>query len=74
MKDKNNMPIMRKEVDFAVLVLRETLDCFRNTMVFPEDVTEALNNLHDVVELCFNNTEGVHCDIEAKYFEEIYRV
>ena len=74
MKDKNNMPIMRKQVDFNLLVLCETLNCFMNTMIFPEDVTEAMNNLHDVIELYFNNTEGVHCDIEAKYFEEIYRV
>ena len=65
--------VMRKEVDFNLIALREVIECFMDSMILPEDVTEAMHNLHDVVESYFNNTEELHCDIVVRYFEEIHR-
>ena len=65
--------IMRKEVDFNLIALREVIELFIDTMICPEDVTEAMYNLRDVVEGYFNNTEDLHCDITVRYIEEIHR-
>jgi hypothetical protein len=65
--------ISRKLVDYNLIVLRETLGYLIDFMRYPEDITEAMNNLHDIVEEHFTNTDGLNCDIELRYYEEIHR-